>query len=49
MFYIVLNFEVDNLEEVIEKFNQSGVGMEQYPDMGKFSTNEKGISRNKSF
>lgn len=41
--FTVLNFEVENLREMVEKFKSAGIQMEQYPEMG---TDENGISSN---
>lgn len=40
--YTVLNIEVENVEEAVQKLNGAGIQMEQYPHLG---TDEKGISR----
>jgi catechol 2,3-dioxygenase-like lactoylglutathione lyase family enzyme len=39
--HTVLNFEVGNVEDVVDFLNKKGIVMEQYDE---FKTNEKGIS-----
>ena len=43
--FTVLNFQVDNLEEVVDQLTKLGVRFEHY-DETEIKTNEKGIHRN---